>query len=114
MVEALERRKEHSRASIAFDRLLPERSGYCHIFLGSKLRHELVKLKDKSNVAVTKVRLLIRASLWISIPLMRTIPLSGRSSELIIWSKVVFPAPLAPTIPTISPRRTSKDALMIS
>ena len=44
-----------------------------------------------------------------SIPLIRTWPLSGRSSPVIIDSDVVLPAPFGPTSPASEPVATSRS-----
>jgi hypothetical protein len=76
-----------------------------------ELAQQMMELKHKAHRAVPEriERLLVSAST--ACPPRRIRPADGRSSAPSMCNSVLFPAPLSPTMATISPRRTVQDTL---
>lgn len=77
--------------------------GYHDVLQRSELGQQLVELEDEADAAVAEGRKFFSFMRPTSVPSMRTIPVSGASSVPMICNRVVFPAPLGPTMLTTSP-----------
>ena len=63
----------------------------------------MMKLEDKSDMPVSETRQFFFLQVVNRVPLIFTDPPVDFSRVPMIWRKVVLPAPLAPTMVTISP-----------